>query len=189
MKIVFVIVGAGNNAVIGPPLNDFLSFGLKDGYPEFRFDVGSDPAILVSPKSVTMGQWHTVRIVRDRKNGKLIILDNKGSNETVIRGSVPDGRLQGLDLRGPLYLGSVPSTISRDGGGKSELMVLVRQQTGLNSGFVGCISRLVISGRVIKDISPVYNEKKTVNNLMDSATLRVRNNQKAYLSLILYQHF
>ena len=166
----FVIAGASNNAMIGTPLNDFVSFGLKNGYPEFRYDVGTGPAILISPKPVTLGKWHTVRIDRDRKNGTLTLLDHNGNNESVVRGSVPDGRLQGLDLRGPLYLGSVPS----DGGEpNSELMMAVRQQTGLQKGFVGCVSRLVISGRVIKDISPVNIEQMVVQNIPQSAALRV----------------
>ena len=175
LNLAFATVGASDNSVIGPPLNDFVSFGLKDGYPEFRYDVGSGPAILISPKPVTLGEWHTIRIMRDRKNGTLTILDHKGINESVVRGSVPDGRLQGLDLRGPLYLGSVPSAISRDGGERrSELMMLVRQQTGIHKGYVGCVSRLVISGRVIKDISPVNNDDNIIKNMPESAALRVR---------------
>ena len=161
---------------MGPPLNDFVSFGLKEGYPEFRYNVGTGPAILISPKPVRLGEWHTIRIVRDRKNGTLTILDNKGSNESVVRGSVPDGRLQGLDLRGPLYLGSVPSVVNGgdDGNSNKELMSLVRRQTGLQKGFVGCVSRLVISGRTIKDISPVSNDALIVEDMPQSAALRVR---------------
>ena len=160
---------------MGPPLNDFVSFGLKEGYPEFRYNVGTGPAILISPKPVRLGEWHTIRIVRDRKNGTLTILDNKGSNESVVRGSVPEGRLQGLDLRGPLYLGSVPSVVNGgdDGNSNKELMSLVRRQTGLQKGFVGCVSRLVISGRVVKDISPVSNDALIVEDMPQSAALRV----------------
>ena len=160
--------------MIGTPLNDFVSFGLKNGYPEFRYDVGTGSAILISPKPVTLGEWHTVRIDRDKKNGTLTLLDHNGNNESVVRGSVPDGRLQGLDLRGPLYLGSVPSVINANGGNpNAELMMEVRQQTGLQKGFVGCVSRLVISGRVIKDISPVNNEHMVVEDIPQSAALRV----------------
>ena len=147
---------------------------MRNGYPEFRYDVGTGPAVLLSRKPITLGQWHTVRITRDRKNGTLTLLNHEGHNESVVRGTVPDGRLQGLDLRGPLYLGSVPSISARDGGDpNSQLMTEVRQQTGLKKGFVGCVSRLVISGRVIKDISPVYNGRATTKDVPKSAALRV----------------
>ena len=160
--------------MVGTPLDDFVSFGLKNGYPEFRYDVGTGPAILISPKPVTLGEWHTVRIDRDRKNGTLTLLDHNGNNESVVRGSVPDGRLQGLDLRGPLYLGSVPTEMNEDGGDPtSNLMLVARQQTGIQKGFVGCVSRLVISGRVIKDISPVNNENMVVENIPQAAALKV----------------
>ena len=168
------IVGATSNGNGGQALNDFVSFGLKNGYPEFRFDVGTGPAILLSTKPITLGQWHTVRITRDRKNGTLTLLNAEGHNESVVRGTVPDGRLQGLDLRGPLYLGSVPSVPARNGGDpNNQLMLEVRQQTGLQKGFVGCVSRLVIGGRVIKDISPVYNGPTTSTDEPKSAALRV----------------
>ena len=158
-------------------MNDFVSFGLRNGYPEFRYDVGTGPAILLSTKPVALGQWHTVKIARDRKNGTLTLLNHEGHNESIVRGSVPDGRLQGLDLRGPLYLGSVPSAIARDGGDpNNQLMMEVRQQTELEKGFVGCVSRLVISGRVIKDISPVYNGRTMNNDVPQSAALRVSKN-------------
>ena len=170
----FQIVGATSNGVEGQTLNDFVSFGLRNGYPEFRYDVGTGPAILLSRKPITLGQWHTVRITRDRKNGTLTLLNHEGHNESVVRGTVPDGRLQGLDLRGPLYLGSVPSISARDGGDpNSQLMMEVQQQTGLKKGFVGCVSRLVISGRVVKDISPIYNGRTTTKDVPKSAALRV----------------
>ena len=174
--ILFVqTVGASNNGIVGPTLNDFVSFGLRNGYPEFRYDVGTGPAVLLSTKPITLGQWHTVRITRDRKNGTLTLLNHEGHNESVVRGSVPDGRLQGLDLRGPLFLGSVPSAIAREGGDpNNQLMTEVQQQTGLQKGFVGCVSRLVISGRVIKDISPVYNGRALASDKPQSAALRVR---------------
>ena len=48
---------------------DFMCFGLRGAYPEFRFDVGSGPAIIRGQRPLQLGQWHTVSLKRDRKNG------------------------------------------------------------------------------------------------------------------------
>jgi dystroglycan 1 len=43
---------------------DFVSVGLRGGRPEFRFDVGSGPAIIKSPKPLQMGVWHHLKLAR-----------------------------------------------------------------------------------------------------------------------------
>lgn len=52
-------------------IGDFLCFGLQDSYPEFRFDVGSGPAIIRGNQSLELNRWHTVKLKRDRKLGRL----------------------------------------------------------------------------------------------------------------------
>jgi len=49
---------------------DFVCFGLNEGYPEFRFDVGSGPAIIRGNKTLTLNEWHTIKLSRNRKDGK-----------------------------------------------------------------------------------------------------------------------
>ena len=49
---------------------DFVCFGLSEGYPEFRFDVGSGPAVIRGNKTLDLNQWHTVKLTRNRKKGK-----------------------------------------------------------------------------------------------------------------------
>jgi len=176
-------VGANNNTLMGPTINDFVSLGLRNGYPEFRYDVGTGSAILISPKPVTLGEWHTVRISREKRNGTLTILNNKGNNESIVRGSVPDGRLLGLDLRGPLYLGSVPTERAADNLMRNDtLLSIVRQQTGLRNGFVGCISRLVTSGKVVNDISPVFPDRSSAKDTSEASSLRVSTQWKQHQS-------
>lgn len=51
---------------------DFISLVLNNGYVEFRFELGSGPAIIRSDNPVEMGQWHLVKISRHHKNGKYI---------------------------------------------------------------------------------------------------------------------
>lgn len=48
---------------------DFVSLGLNSGFVEFRFDVGSGPAIIKSTLPVSLGQWHTVQLIRNRRDG------------------------------------------------------------------------------------------------------------------------
>ena len=49
---------------------DFVSFGLRGGYPEFRYSLGGRPALLRSQRAVVMDMWHTVRLQRDREQGE-----------------------------------------------------------------------------------------------------------------------
>ena len=48
---------------------DFMSLGLNRSYVEFRFDVGSGPAVIRSANPITIGEWHTVKLNRNRKQG------------------------------------------------------------------------------------------------------------------------
>ncbi|XP_071516712.1 basement membrane-specific heparan sulfate proteoglycan core protein-like isoform X3 [Panulirus ornatus] len=113
---------------------DFVSFGLSGGYAEFRFDVGSGPAIVRSREPLEMNQWYTVKLSRNRKEGTMIIDDGPA-----VRGR-SEGRFIGLDLVKPLYLGGVPDFSK------------VHERAGFSSGFEGCISRLVISNTLTVDL-------------------------------------
>ena len=105
---------------------DFISFGLNNGYPEFRFDVGAGPAVIKADKPIEMGKWHTVKLNRNKKDGSMLV-DEDGP----FTGSV-SGRFLGLDLLEPLYLGGVPNFRS------------IHKLSGFNRGCVGCIGRLVV---------------------------------------------
>jgi dystroglycan 1 len=48
---------------------DFVSLGLNNSYVEFRFDVGSGPAVIKSDRQIRIGEWHTVKLSRTRKQG------------------------------------------------------------------------------------------------------------------------
>ena len=48
---------------------DFVCFGLNGAYPEFRFDVGSGPAIIRGQNPLELNRWHTVHLRRQKKNG------------------------------------------------------------------------------------------------------------------------
>ncbi|KAK7083866.1 Basement membrane-specific heparan sulfate proteoglycan core protein, partial [Halocaridina rubra] len=122
-----------NSQRAGNEDGDFVAFGMSGGYVEFRFDVGSGPAIIRSQTPVENNIWHTVKLSRNRKEGTMVVDDGapvSGRSE---------GRFLGLDLVENMYLGSVPD------------FGRVHKQTGFITGFVGCISRLVIGKAVTVD--------------------------------------
>ncbi|XP_041377591.1 basement membrane-specific heparan sulfate proteoglycan core protein-like isoform X3 [Gigantopelta aegis] len=107
---------------------DFMCFGLRGAYPEFRFDVGSGPAIIRGQRPLQLGQWHTVSLKRDRKNGTLIVND-----EPAYSGIAP-GKFVGLDLVENMYLGGVPNYQA------------IPRAAGFNQGFVGSVSQVKLKG-------------------------------------------
>ncbi len=109
---------------------DFVSFGLNDnGIPEFRFNLGSGTAVISGSKPLALNEWHTVKIVRNRRNGTMIV---DGSQR--FTGSI-GGKFQGLDLMTPLYIGGHPD-FSR-----------LPKDVGFTNGFDGCVSQVKIKGK------------------------------------------
>ncbi|XP_046613235.1 basement membrane-specific heparan sulfate proteoglycan core protein isoform X7 [Neodiprion virginianus] len=112
---------------------DFIALSLVGGYPEFRFNLGSRPAVIRARNPVTLGKWHTIKLYRSRKEGRMTIV---GDPQSPYSGTAP-GRLQTLDLMEPLYVGGVPDYQRVD------------SEATVSDGFVGCISRLVIGSKEI----------------------------------------
>ena len=48
---------------------DFMGVAMRDGRVEFKFDVGSGPATILSDP-VQLNEWHTIRVKRNDRNGK-----------------------------------------------------------------------------------------------------------------------
>ncbi|XP_076839971.1 basement membrane-specific heparan sulfate proteoglycan core protein isoform X4 [Brachyhypopomus gauderio] len=115
---------------------DFMSFGLVGGRPEFRFDVGSGMATIRYPNAIKLGEFHTVQLWRNGTQGSLVV-----DGEAPINGS-SQGRFQGLDLNEELFVGGYPN-YSR-----------IAKTAELKTGFVGCISQLIIQGEevIFKDL-------------------------------------
>lgn len=111
---------------------DFVALSLNEGYVEFRMDLGKQPIIVKSKEPLTMGEWHTVKVNRVRKDG-YIIVDNE---EPVLFPS--HLRFQGLELEENLYLGGVP---------RAEDMA--PHSSTPRSGYVGCVSRLILGNREV----------------------------------------
>ncbi|XP_025163883.1 basement membrane-specific heparan sulfate proteoglycan core protein [Harpegnathos saltator] len=115
----------------GNESGDFIVLSLINGYPQFKFNLGSGPAVVRADRPVALSEWHTIKIQRNRKEGTMLV-DGEGPYKVVAV-----GRRQGLDLKEPLYVGGVPS-YNR-----------INKEVEINSGFVGCISRLVLGEKQI----------------------------------------
>lgn len=85
-----------------PRTGDFMSLGLNEGYVEFRYELGSGVTLIKSEEPVALGKWSTVRIGRNRKDGRLQV------NDLPTLLATATGRFQGLDLLEPFYIGAVP---------------------------------------------------------------------------------
>ncbi|XP_065222037.1 basement membrane-specific heparan sulfate proteoglycan core protein isoform X4 [Planococcus citri] len=129
---------------------DYISFGLNFGTPEFRFDVGSGPAVIRGVQPLSMNTWHTVRLIRDKREGYMEI--NKRENYT---GSSP-GSFERLDLKFPLFIGGLPTDANYN-------------NSGFVSGFEGCVNMLLINNRVAN----LKKEMIGANNLEDCDNCRI----------------
>ncbi|XP_045130066.1 basement membrane-specific heparan sulfate proteoglycan core protein-like isoform X13 [Portunus trituberculatus] len=154
-----------NSQRAGPDEGDFVAFGLIGGYPEFRFNIGAGPAIIRGTQPLEMNQWHTVKLSRNRKEGRMMV---NGGDPVV---GVSEGRFRGLDLVEPLFLGGVPDFQN------------VHRQTGMTSGFKGCISRLVTGNTLNSGFVMNALKRVGVTSCETCATNPCRNNgvcQEAY---------
>ncbi|XP_031987364.1 basement membrane-specific heparan sulfate proteoglycan core protein isoform X3 [Corvus moneduloides] len=109
---------------------DFISFGLVGGRPEFRFDAGSGMATIRHPTALRLGEFHTVRLLRNLTWGSLGLDGHPAVNGT------SQGKFQGLDLNEELYLGGYPD-------------IGAVAKTGLSRGFMGCVRQLRIQGEEV----------------------------------------
>ncbi|XP_076180736.1 terribly reduced optic lobes isoform X6 [Ptiloglossa arizonensis] len=110
---------------------DFIMLALVRGYPQFSFDLGSGPTVIHADKPVSMSEWHTIKLQRNRKEGTMLV-DGEGPYK-----GVATGRKQGLDLKELLFVGGTPSYYK------------INKHAEITTGFVGCISRLVIGEKEI----------------------------------------
>ncbi|CAL4097372.1 unnamed protein product, partial [Meganyctiphanes norvegica] len=116
---------------------DYISLALVDGYIEFRYNLGSGPAVIRSHQRIEKNSFHRIVAKRYQKDGILQLDDFEDAT-----GRAP-GRLKSLDLRGPTYIGYIPSEEKR-----------IWENTGTSEGFVGCLKNLRINGRPIDIVWP-----------------------------------
>lgn len=110
--------------------NDLYKEFNTDASLNYRFNLGFEPAIIRSQQPLRPFEWHTVILSRDEKEGNLTV-DNKPPVTGISKGGST-----GLNLNQNLYVGGVPDFSS------------ISSLSGFESGFVGCLSYLVIDGKV-----------------------------------------
>ncbi|GFU04717.1 hypothetical protein NPIL_519981 [Nephila pilipes] len=111
---------------------DFVSLTLKDGFIEFRYNLGSGAVVLRSTQRVQLGKFHRVIAKRYLKDGLLAV----DGQENVSGRS--QGTLNSLDLVDNLFVGFVP--------GFSKIIAL---NIGVEHGLNGCIRHLKIDRREV----------------------------------------
>ncbi|KAL3218301.1 hypothetical protein MRX96_005957 [Rhipicephalus microplus] len=111
---------------------DFASLQMADGHVEFRFDLSTGTAVLRSPFSVALGEWHVVKASRTGRLGTLKI-----DGQPRVEAHSP-GAFTQLSLPLNLYLGGVPDPKETAVG--ADIM----------QSFIGCVQRLTINNRPVR---------------------------------------
>lgn len=106
---------------------DYLALGLKDGYLNFQYNLGSGEVIIVyNVTKLDDGKWHSVRASRVEQEGSLAV-----DGGIVATGSSP-GLLNQLNINNGLYLGGMDSIVSLS-------------MNKYHSGLVGCLANVTLS--------------------------------------------
>ncbi|CAH3181076.1 unnamed protein product [Porites lobata] len=111
---------------------DHFAIGLRDGFLEFRFELGSGPAVLQSLSPVNDSQWHSIKVYRSFSEGSLKVDYDDHVNGTSAEGSKGLNINQGYNI----FMG---------GGHNIAKMTHAK----FNTGFSGCIKNIFFKDRGI----------------------------------------
>uniref|UniRef100_A0A3Q4MA73 Heparan sulfate proteoglycan 2 n=1 Tax=Neolamprologus brichardi TaxID=32507 RepID=A0A3Q4MA73_NEOBR len=129
-------------------VEDFVAISMVKGHVEFRYELGTGQAILVSPEPVSLGQWHRVVAERNKRDGHLRV--NQGPME---RKTSP-GKAQGLNIHTLMYIGGVPN------------MDILPKPANVSDMFEGCIGEVSINNKKV-DLSYSFTESKSISKCVD----------------------
>ncbi|XP_016968215.1 pikachurin isoform X2 [Drosophila biarmipes] len=107
---------------------DFIALYLSDGFVEFAFDLGSGPALVRSEHSLSLGQWHTIKISR---TARLAVLKVDQHQEVM---TISSNGFWHLSLDQNLFVGGV-NHVDR-----------LPLDLKYKPFFVGCIQKIDING-------------------------------------------
>ncbi|KAG7221679.1 hypothetical protein INR49_000046 [Caranx melampygus] len=131
-------------------VEDFVAISMVDGHVEFRYELGTGQAILLSPEPVSLGQWHKVVAERNQKLGYLRVDQGR-----VERKASP-GKAQGLNIHTPMYLGGVPN------------MDILPKPANISKLFQGCIGEVFINNKKT-DLSYSFTESLSISSCVDNS--------------------
>uniref|UniRef100_A0A3Q2QD42 Heparan sulfate proteoglycan 2 n=1 Tax=Fundulus heteroclitus TaxID=8078 RepID=A0A3Q2QD42_FUNHE len=131
-------------------VEDFVSVSMVEGHVEFRYELGTGQALLLSPQPVSLGQWHRVVAERNKKAGHLRV------DQGPVQRMISPGKAQGLNIHTHMYLGGVPS------------MDILPRRANVTQMFDGCIGEVSINNKKV-DLSYSFTESKSISNCVDNS--------------------
>ncbi|XP_035997428.1 basement membrane-specific heparan sulfate proteoglycan core protein isoform X6 [Fundulus heteroclitus] len=131
-------------------VEDFVSVSMVEGHVEFRYELGTGQALLLSPQPVSLGQWHRVVAERNKKAGHLRV------DHGPVQRMISPGKAQGLNIHTHMYLGGVPS------------MDILPRRANVTQMFDGCIGEVSINNKKV-DLSYSFTESKSISNCVDNS--------------------
>ncbi|XP_054868568.1 basement membrane-specific heparan sulfate proteoglycan core protein isoform X9 [Amphiprion ocellaris] len=131
-------------------VEDFVAVSMVDGHVEFRYELGTGQAILLSPEPVSLGQWHRVVAERNKKAGHLKV--DQGPMER----KMSPGKAQGLNIHTPMYLGGVPN------------MDILPKPANVSEMFEGCVGEVSINNKKV-DLSYSFTESRSISKCVDNS--------------------
>ena len=132
---------------------DFLSLAIVNGFVEFRYNLGSGPAVLRSLKKVIPGMWHSVSVKRWHQDSVLVL-----DSDPEVLGSV-HGDLKSLDLSSSTYIGYAPPALDQ-----------AAMNIGTSKGLIGCMRKIKLGHRTIRfhfDHEPVFKSAFQISECSD----------------------
>uniref|UniRef100_A0A669DG86 Heparan sulfate proteoglycan 2 n=1 Tax=Oreochromis niloticus TaxID=8128 RepID=A0A669DG86_ORENI len=105
-------------------VEDFVAISMVKGHVEFRYELGTGQAILVSPEPVSLGQWHRVVAERNMRDGHLRV------DQGPVERKTSPGKAQGLNIQTLMYIGGVPN------------MDILPKPANVSDMFEGCIGEV-----------------------------------------------
>ena len=107
--------------------SQYVSISLVNSCIVYKFNLGSGFAMISSPITLGLNQWHTITANRTGRVGFLQV-----NNEEFLNSTSP-GTLSGLNIAGDMWLGGTDQ-------------FNISQYAGVSTGLTGCISSVSVNG-------------------------------------------
>uniref|UniRef100_A0A8C4GKG4 Heparan sulfate proteoglycan 2 n=1 Tax=Dicentrarchus labrax TaxID=13489 RepID=A0A8C4GKG4_DICLA len=131
-------------------VEDFVAISMVEGHVEFRYELGTGQAILLSSEPVSLGQWHRVVAERNKRSGHLKV------DQGPVERKMSPGKAQGLNIHTHMYLGGVPN------------MEILPKPANVSEMFEGCIGEVSINNKKV-DLSYSFTEFRSIRKCVDNS--------------------